>query len=96
MSEETAKPTPATVGDLNLFALLSLILSVVGFHLVGIIFGHISLAQLKRAPQQQGRGLAIAGLIVGYAAFALVVLAGLAMFAWMMFDYRNGMGYRWT
>jgi peptidyl-prolyl cis-trans isomerase B (cyclophilin B) len=32
---------------------------------LGIIFGHIALSQIKRTGEE-GRGLAIAGLIIGY------------------------------
>ncbi len=41
--------------------------------IVGIILGHIALNQIKRTGEQ-GRGMAIAGIIVGYAVVALVVL----------------------
>ena len=99
MSDQTPqvnqKPVPATLGDLNLFALLSLIFSVTGFHLVGIVMGHIALVQLKRV-QQRGRGFAIAGLIVGYASFALVVLGVIAFVIWMIFDMNYGMDHNWT
>jgi hypothetical protein len=39
-----------------------------------LITGHISLSKIKRDPQLEGRGLAIAGLITGYAAMALFLL----------------------
>lgn len=53
---------------------------------LGIVFGHVSLAQLKRTGEQ-GRGLAVAGLVIGYvltatamlAVAALVVLVALAV-----------------
>jgi peptidyl-prolyl cis-trans isomerase B (cyclophilin B) len=41
---------------------------------LGIIFGHISLSQIRRTGEQ-GRGLAIAGLVLGYLLTALTVLA---------------------
>ena len=65
---------------------MSLVASLVGFGIVGIITGHISLGQIKRTGEQ-GRGLALAGLIIGYVAVAsglvaiivwVVILAGLA------------------
>ncbi|MCV7168723.1 peptidylprolyl isomerase [Mycobacterium manitobense] len=40
---------------------------------LGIIFGHISLAQIKRTGED-GRGLALTGLIVGYVATALSIV----------------------
>jgi peptidyl-prolyl cis-trans isomerase B (cyclophilin B) len=40
---------------------------------LGILFGHISLSQIKRSGEE-GRGLAIAGLVIGYLVTALAVL----------------------
>ncbi|WP_080730688.1 DUF4190 domain-containing protein [Rhodococcoides fascians] len=41
---------------------------------LGIVFGHISLAQIKRSGEQ-GRGLALAGLIIGYVFTTVMVLS---------------------
>ena len=41
-------------------------------HLVAVITGHIALSQIKRTGEK-GRGLAIAGLVLGY----LGILAGI-------------------
>lgn len=40
---------------------------------LGIVFGHISLSQIKKSGEE-GRGLAIAGLVVGYVLTALTVV----------------------
>ena len=40
---------------------------------LGIVFGHLSLSQIKRTGEE-GRGLAIAGLVIGYLATALAIL----------------------
>ncbi|MFJ4038706.1 DUF4190 domain-containing protein [Microbacterium sp. NPDC090007] len=65
---------------INTLAIVSLIASVVGVfalpvigQIVGIVTGHMSLSQIK-ARAEKGRGLAIAGLIVGYVTIALGVL----------------------
>jgi hypothetical protein len=43
--------------------------------LLGVIFGHIALSEIKKSNDYlQGRGMAIAGLIIGYAQIALGVL----------------------
>ena len=42
--------------------------------IVGIICGHISLSQIKKTGEE-GRGLAVAGLIVGYIGLALAILS---------------------
>ncbi|MFC7342153.1 DUF4190 domain-containing protein [Saccharopolyspora griseoalba] len=42
---------------------------------VGAILGHVALSQIKKAPQQQlGRGMALTGVIVGWALFGLWLL----------------------
>ncbi len=66
----------------NGFAIASLALSISGFILLGIvgsilgvIFGHIAQNQIKRAvPPEEGRGLATAGLIIGYIGIGINVL----------------------
>lgn len=61
-------------------AILALVLSCVGFvtcgitAIVGVIFGHIAMGKIKRG-EEDGRGLALAGLIVGY-----VVIAGWVLY----------------
>ena len=67
-------PTPGT--PWNVLAIVSLITSLVGFSLAGIITGHLSLSQLKTSGEQ-GHGLALAGTIIGYASIALGLLIAL-------------------
>lgn len=70
---------PATSG----YAIASLICSVLGFigipglgTILGIIFGHLAIREIDRSNGMlQGRGLAQAGLILGYIAVGLAVLA---------------------
>ena len=65
--------------SLNTLAVVSLATAVTGFGAVaGIITGHFALAQLKQKPKS-GRGLAIAGLAIGYATIALWVVGAIAM-----------------
>ena len=56
----------------NVLAIVSLVSSFF-ISLVGIITGHIALSQIKRTGEN-GRGLAIAGLIIGYVYIAFIVL----------------------
>ncbi|MGV9796846.1 peptidylprolyl isomerase [Mycobacterium sp. NPDC003449] len=56
----------------NGMAIASLVSSVL-FAPLGIVFGHISLGQINRSGEQ-GRGIAIAGLIIGYVFTALGLL----------------------
>lgn len=71
----------------NTLAIVSMIASIVGFiwilpiigSIAGVVMGHISLSQIKRT-NEKGRGMALAGLIVGYAGLALAVI-GVIVFA---------------
>lgn len=62
-------------------AILALVLSLVGFAtcgvtaIVGVIFGHIAMGKIKRG-EEDGRGMALAGVIIGY-----VVIAGWLLYA---------------
>ena len=64
----------------NPFAIASLVLSLLWIawlgSLAGVIFGHIALRQIARSQDtQSGSGLAIAGLVLGYGALVLFVVA---------------------
>jgi hypothetical protein len=64
----------------NGFAIASVICAAVWFlwvgSLLGVVFGHIGLRQIKADPANQGgKGLAIAGLVVGYLALGVLALA---------------------
>jgi hypothetical protein len=75
--------TPHTNG----MAIASLVLAIAGLPFCGIpsiaavVFGHIGLYQINRSEgAEQGKGLAIAGLVVGYlvlAFFAWVIVAAI-------------------
>jgi hypothetical protein len=62
-------------------AVLSLIFSILGLFgfccgffmtaaIAGIVCGHIALSRIKANPELEGRGLAMAGVVVGYVAVA--------------------------
>lgn len=57
----------------NVLAIVSLVTAVLFLQLVAIITGHIALSQIKKTGEK-GRGLAIAGLIVGYAGIAIGII----------------------
>lgn len=42
--------------------------------IIAVVFGHIATTQIGRDPQQRGRGMAIAGLVLGYIALGLFVI----------------------
>jgi hypothetical protein len=75
----------------NGYAIASLALSVSAFVLLplvgsilGVIFGHIAQNQIRHAvPPQEGRGLATAGLIVGYIGIGIFLLV-IALFLFIL------------
>ncbi len=82
----------------NTLAIVSLIASIAGVvivyfigSIVGIITGHMSLSQLKTS-NEGGRGLALAGVIVGYVGLALSILgviAFIAFWGWFAVNVEN-------
>ena len=79
-----APPPPAFVQQrgarVNPFAIASLVLSLLWIAWLGslaaVIFGHIALRQIARSNEtESGSGLAIAGLVLGYGALVLFVVA---------------------
>lgn len=69
-------------GRTDPLSIWSFVLSLVGLLCCGfvlgipaVICGHIALSNIKHRPYLQGRGLAIAGLIVGY----------IAIFGWLVY-----------
>ncbi|GAB3121633.1 DUF4190 domain-containing protein [Glaciibacter psychrotolerans] len=71
-----AQPVPAAPAGstYNVLAIISLV-SAFFFNLVAIITGHIALSQIKRTGEN-GRGLAIAGVVIGYVSLAVSILVG--------------------
>ncbi|MCW0386417.1 DUF4190 domain-containing protein [Xanthomonas sacchari] len=74
------------VRETNSLAVVSLVAGILGWTLMpvlgslgAIITGHLARAEIRRQPQRfQGDGLAVGGLILGWAAVVLAVLAVLA------------------
>ncbi|GEP48963.1 hypothetical protein MSA03_24710 [Microbacterium saccharophilum] len=71
----------------NTLSIVSLIASIAGFiwilpfvgSLAGAIMGHIALNQIKQTGEK-GRGMALAGVIVGWAGLALVIIGVIIFF----------------
>lgn len=71
----------------NWMGVTSLILSILGFFtgitaIGGIIFGHLGLSAAKRG-EADNRGLSLGGLITGYVALALGIVATIASFVFI-------------
>lgn len=79
----TVPPLPvASSPKTNTLAIVSLICSILWIPaLVGVITGHIALGQIKRTGEG-GRGMAIAGVIIGYIGIASALLWGVF---WIIF-----------
>jgi hypothetical protein len=84
--------------------LISLLVTIFGFFvagfigpLIGVILGHVSLNRLRRSGQDQGRGLAVASLVIGYAMLilGLILLIALGVFVgWAVFNHPGG--WEWS
>ena len=82
----------------NTLAIVSLIASIAAFiivpfvgSIVGVITGHMSLNQLKTSGEQ-GRGMALAGTIVGWVGLGLAILgiiAAIAFFGFFLAVYQE-------
>jgi hypothetical protein len=67
----------ATASGTNGMAIASLVLGILWLYWIGsilaLIFGYVALNQLKQRPQA-GKGIAIAGIVLGWAGVALLVV----------------------
>lgn len=96
----TAAKSKYDFSKLNTLSVVSLATSLTGFGiLAGIITGHIAMAQIKTT-HENGRALAIAGLVIGYASIAIWVLStvfwvGLALAGLSQLGDGSMMGNGW-
>jgi Domain of unknown function (DUF4190) len=59
----------------NGFAIASLVFGIIGGVLLALVFGYIALSQIRRSGGRQGgRGMALAGVILGWAWLGLLVI----------------------
>jgi peptidyl-prolyl cis-trans isomerase B (cyclophilin B) len=73
-----AYPPPRQTNSMAIVALVSALV----FSPLGIVFGHIALSQIRHS-DEDGKGLAIAGLVIGYVLtglFLLVIVFWLILF----------------
>jgi len=71
---------PTTAAQPNGMAVASLVLGITWVFWVGsilaVVFGHLALGQIARSQGwQRGRGMALAGLILGYCGLALLLVS---------------------
>ena len=79
----------------NTLAIVSLVSSLVGVfvipvigQIVGIITGHMSLNQIKRTGEN-GRGLGLAGVIIGWVSLGLAIVGIILFIAWFGVIFAN-------
>ncbi|WP_439593186.1 DUF4190 domain-containing protein [Microbacterium sp.] len=83
----------------NTLAIVSLVASIVGFlwilpfigNLAGVITGHISLKQIKQTGEG-GRGMALAGVIVGWVGLGILILVALGFLFFFVIAVSSGNG----
>ena len=46
--------------------------------ILAVIFGHVALSQIQKNPSIQGRGMAIAGLVLGWVGVAVLLIGLIA------------------
>jgi len=77
-SQAEATAVPVVVSTTNGFAVASMVLGIVWLFWLGsllaVVFGHIARSQIERSGVSAGNGMALAGLVLGYGAFALLIL----------------------
>ena len=65
-------PQGTSIGATNTYAFLAIVLAFIA-PVAAIVFGHMGLSQIKRTGDP-GRGIALTGLIIGYAWFAFLAI----------------------
>ena len=100
---ETAAPAAPTVTVVssqktNTLAIVALVSGIVGLTLipflasiVAVVTGHMARAEVRRKGEQ-GAGLALAGLIMGYVGIGLAVIVISLLFAFLGVVIASGMG----
>lgn len=77
--------TPPPVNGLAIGSLISGVFMCIG-SIPAVIMGHIALSKIKRSNGAQGgRGIAIAGIILGWVGTAVLILLGIAILAGSLF-----------
>lgn len=88
-------PYPYPPRRTNGLAIASLVCAFL-FAPLAILFGHLSLSQIKRSGED-GRGMAVAGLVIGYVltvATVLMLVAAVVLFSWAAKVVRESPEYR--
>ena len=91
---QTPNPTPRTTNTLAVLSLVFGLLGMVGgipsagvINLAAIVMGHMARSQIRQNPNEDGAGIALAGLIMGYIGLLVVPLIMLAAVVIVMILY---------
>ena len=79
-------PTPRTTNTLAIISFICGLLGLMGsipsvgvINLAAIVMGHMARSQIRQNPNEDGAGIALAGLIMGYIGLLIVPLVVLAI-----------------
>jgi hypothetical protein len=80
-AEQTRQPparprtpqSPQVLQPTNAFAIVALVCALIGGSVLGIVFGHVALSQIRRTGER-GEGMANAALVIGYLALIALVI----------------------
>lgn len=84
--QQPAYQQPLQSQKTNGFAIASLVCSLLCISVLGIIFGHVGMSQINRN-REGGRGLAVAGLILGYIGLVATIAVYALVFAAASAEY---------
>ena len=77
----------------NGMAIAGFVLSLLGCTLLGIIFSAVALNQIGKQPNQGGKGLAIAGLVIGIVFMIIQIIYWGALISIIGNDSSTSSGY---
>ena len=90
----TPTPAPRTTNALAIISFICGLLGLVGglpsagvINIVAIVMGHMARSQICQNPNEDGAGMALAGLIMGYIGLLVVPLIMLAVVVIVMILY---------
>ena len=73
MTTSNVAPVSNVAPKTNVLAIVSLVLSIIGFNIVAIILGFVAMNQVKKTGEN-GRGLALAAVIIGFAEIVIGII----------------------
>jgi len=91
---QTPNPTPRTTNTLAIISFICGLLGLVGsipsvgvLNIAAIVMEHMARSQIRQNPNEDGAGIALAGLIMGYIGLLIVPLTMLAIVVIVMILY---------